>query len=92
MTPIVPTVHINGTSKTQLVADLEAAHKALKAARAALGNAMPLACDYWPQGKDAHGAAVAQMGARIERLLAIEREIATILRAVCEQRGGRHVA
>lgn len=89
---IVPTVHINGTSKTQLVADLEAAQKALDAAFAAMCGAMPNGRDYYPQGNEAHGNAMKQMRARLDKLIEIQTEITQIIEAVHEQKGGRHVA
>lgn len=55
---IVPTIHPNGTSREQLVAQLTAVTGHLEAARKALKNACPNGRDYYPQGPDAMEQAV----------------------------------
>jgi len=52
-----PTVHLNGTSKAELIENLEKANTALHDACSALAGTAPNARDYYPQGPDAYGKA-----------------------------------
>ena len=47
MTVIIPRIHLNGTSKGELLDQLKAADRALGAAEEALGRAAPNARDYY---------------------------------------------
>lgn len=51
---IAPTIHLNGTSASELVDTHEAAARALREALRALEGAAPNARDYYPQGPDAY--------------------------------------
>lgn len=54
MRPLLPpTIHLNGTSKDELLNQLEAVVSALEAALAALNAAAPNGRDYYPQGPEA---------------------------------------
>lgn len=50
---MIPTLHLNGTSRTELIKQLTDAGHALALAIDALGNASPHGRDYYPQGPDA---------------------------------------
>ena len=47
---LTPTVHFNGTSKDELLTQLEAVVNALDAALAAMSAAAPNGRDFYPQG------------------------------------------
>ena len=47
---MLPTIHLNGTSKRELLEQYSAARQALEAALTALSNAAPNGRDYYPQG------------------------------------------
>jgi hypothetical protein len=53
-TPIVPTIHLNGTSGQDLKAEYYAAYEAIEAAVEALAAATSNARDFYPQGADAY--------------------------------------
>jgi len=52
--PIVPTIHLNGTSGQDLKAEYYAAYEAIEAAVEALVAATSNARDFYPQGADAY--------------------------------------
>ncbi len=80
MTLIVPTVHLNGTSKQELLDQLCEAITALHAAGKALARACPNGRDYYVQSATAIGQALDQHEARMNKL----REIVTELEAIAE--------
>jgi hypothetical protein len=53
-TPIVPTIHLNGTSGQDLKAEYYAAFEAIEAAVEALAAATSNARDFYPQGADVY--------------------------------------
>jgi hypothetical protein len=53
-TPIVPTIHLNGTNGEELKAEYYAAFEAIEAAVEALAAATSNARDFYPQGADAY--------------------------------------
>lgn len=69
---VTPTVHLNGTSKEELVQGRIAVIEAAQALRDALQRAAPNARDYYPQGDDAYKLARA---AWTERQLMIDKLI-----------------
>lgn len=75
---MIPTVHLNGTSREALVAQLRQAGTALLAARHALENAAPHGRDYYPQGDEAIVQATAEHRSRLRRIDAIYEEIMMI--------------
>lgn len=71
MKPLVPpTIHMNGTSKDELLNQLVAVVSALDAALAAINAAAPNGRDYYPQGPEAFREAQAAFE---ERVLAVRR-------------------
>lgn len=84
MTLIHPTVHLNGTSKNELLQGYVEALRALRAAEAAIAKAGPHARDYYVQGDDAFRQAQAQ---HVHRLLAID-NITGELEAIAEKLAG----
>lgn len=72
---IHPTIHINGTSKNELLEQWNNAYGALIDARRALTNAAPNGRDYYPQGLSAITTAVAEHEARVFKIDSILNEI-----------------
>lgn len=71
MMPLLPpTIHLNGTSKDELLNQLEAVVSALDAALAAINAAAPNGRDFYPQGPEALTKAQAAFD---ERVLALRR-------------------
>ena len=71
----LPTIHLNGTSKEQLVAALCSASYALDNAYAKLKETAPNGRDYYPQGQDAMPRARKEHDDRMRRLDGIKDEI-----------------
>jgi len=83
-TPLaVPTVHLNGTSRRELLEQICTALTALQEAEAAVRRASPHGRDYYPQGEDAIGEALRQHTDRLLRLHAIYVELETIGERIC---------
>ena len=74
----LPTIHLNGTSKKNLIQALCQASHALDAAYGALKETSPNGRDYYPQGPEAFGQAVTEHCSRLSRLDAIKDEIDTL--------------
>lgn len=72
---IVPTLHSNGTSCSDLLGQMEHAGAALMAAIKALEAMAPNGRDYYPQGSTAHAQAVCEHAARVARVKATLDEI-----------------
>jgi len=71
MTPLLPpSIHLNGTSKQEMVEGLVAVSDAAFALLEAMKRAAPNARDYYPQGPDAYGLARTAWN---ERALQIEK-------------------
>jgi len=81
---IVPTVHLNGTSRDALVDQLRAAIEAIHAAESKLTAAAPHGRDYYPQGSDAIRVAQQEHAARLTKLQEIERELTQIALAIMD--------
>lgn len=71
----VPTIHLNGTSKQELLDQLIDAGQALRSAYVALCEAAPNARDYYPQGNGAYGAARDQHVERVRKIQAVIDEL-----------------
>lgn len=71
---MLPTVHLNGTSRAELVAQVETALLGLEVALDALQVAHPNGRDYYPQGEEAYGKAAHEHALRIERLHELKSE------------------
>jgi hypothetical protein len=72
---ILPTIHLNGSSKESLLDQLADAHLALIMAENTLSNCAPNARDYYPQGEDAFEAARQEFGNLTERLHGVRMEV-----------------
>jgi hypothetical protein len=71
----IPTVHLNGTSKDELLRQLFDAGSAVQAAMKALGEAAPNGRDYYPQGPSAFTVAQSEHLARMMRLQRVRDEL-----------------
>ena len=84
-----PTIHINGSPALRLIEDHATARDAIRAAIKALSDAGPNARDYYPQGPRAFEVAASEHTHRLERLLSVERELATIIDEIQRQDDAR---
>lgn len=75
---IAPCVHLNGTSKHELLVQLETAARAVSAAQNALDSATPNLRDYYPLGDDRYRQAIAEHQSRQQRLADVYRELREI--------------
>lgn len=75
---ILPTVHLNGTSKQELFDTYFEALDAIATARVALTKAYPNGRDYYPQGNTAIQQAMSQHADRLQRLETIYDELHAI--------------
>ena len=82
---MVPTVHLNGTSKSELRDQLSGVTQALDSTLQALMRAAPNGRDYYPQGPDALDAALAEHKGRVQMLRALMNEVVEIATKVEEQ-------
>lgn len=79
---IIPTIHLNGTSKQRLIDDLVEAGSAIQLAQKALAAAGPNGRDYYPQGPAAFTAAVDEHDSRLDRLRSVYKEIEALVLAI----------
>jgi hypothetical protein len=84
----VPTIHLNGTSKDDLLNALHNLASTLNVAGYEMEKVAPNGRDYYPQGPDAIREALAEHIDRAQRLKAIENEIDALYNAI-EEQGGR---
>ncbi len=82
---MIPTVHLNGTSKADLVKQYAEARLAVRNAIEALAAANPNARDYYPQGDRAYSAAAKQHARRIQLLAEVSEELSAIYLGIQEQ-------
>jgi hypothetical protein len=75
---ITPTIHMNGTSRRALLADLTGAIKAVNAAVDAVKKTCPHGRDYYPQGPNAIKEALRQHCARVSLLEKVIEELTTL--------------
>jgi hypothetical protein len=78
----IPTVHLNGTSREQLLEGLSDAIHAMHEAGRALAKAAPNARDYYVQGAGAINTALNQHEARMTKLREVIRELEQIVFAI----------
>jgi len=78
----IPTIHLNGTAREALEAQLEDANQALAAALEALQAAAPNGRDYYPQGPEAIALAAEQHAGRVRAVSAVRDEIQQIFEAL----------
>jgi hypothetical protein len=81
---MMPTVHLNGTSRDQLVEEIGAAVAALQAAVTAMVEAAPNARDYYVQGPDAYPAARREHESRLHRIADVIHELSTIYETIAQ--------
>lgn len=78
----VPTVHLNGTARSDLADGYIEALSALKSAKKCLQDAAPNGRDYYPQGGDAIGKAMKEHWDRLARVEAVISELEVLAEAV----------
>ena len=71
----LPTVHINGTSKKELMAGYRAQLDALEKALDSMRWNSPNGRDYYPQGPDAINEAAKEHAARMQKVQSVYDEI-----------------
>lgn len=76
-----PTIHLNGTSREELIRQYEVVSDAARALESALFGAYPNARDYYPQGPEAFSLAVKEHEARIASVGVILAEITALWEA-----------
>ena len=74
-----PIVHMNGTSRAELLKQYVAAYKAVGAAEDALSGTYPNGRDYYPSGPDAISAAMKEHHNRVMRLQTVKEELADLM-------------
>ena len=82
---IVPTVHLNGTSKDELLRQVLEADRAINVALSRLHDAAPNGRDYYPAGPGALKQATEEHRARIDRLVDIRTELLALYEAIDNQ-------
>lgn len=85
----IPQVHINGTSRLDLLGQMLAAARGLREAYALMAAAAPNQRDYYPMGPEAWEQAQAQHGARLTAVEGIRREYEELALAISDQGSGR---
>jgi hypothetical protein len=85
----VPTVHMNGTSKKELLEQYKNAFTAVTTAVTELCKSSPHARDYYTQKGDQYPVARKQHESRLKRLNSVAAELESIAVAIIEQ-GGRN--
>jgi hypothetical protein len=81
----IPTVHLNGTSREELLGQISNAMHAVREARDALMKATPNARDFYVQGDGAFKAAIAQHYLRLDALNGVLGELEAIGVAISDQ-------
>ena len=84
---MVPTVHLNGTDKNVLLEDISDAAAALRIAAEKLHEMSPNGRDYYPQGSNAIGKAIAEHTIRIKKVMDIYDELSVLFEAIDIQEG-----
>jgi hypothetical protein len=82
---VIPTVHLNGTSKEALLSQLSAAICALGKALESLAEASPHSRDYYIQEAGAFVRAEQEHAARISSVMVVRDELASIYAQVSSQ-------
>jgi hypothetical protein len=79
---VVPTVHLNGTSRKELQRQLRDAHEAIGTALDKLRMATPHGRDYYPQGDGAITLARRAHDARCAKLAEVQNELFAIWESI----------
>ena len=82
---IIPSVHLNGTSKDELLRQIENVVRVLGEAISALRQMAPNGRDYYPQGHRAVYQATDEHSDRIKRLRSVLDELESLYNAIDEQ-------
>jgi hypothetical protein len=82
---MIPTVHLNGTSKGNLLAELDTAVAALNGAYDALRQVTVHGRDYYVQGDAAYPQARTEMDRRLVKLAEVQAELIEMRAAVNKQ-------
>jgi hypothetical protein len=80
--PCIPSVHLNGTGKADLLKQWYGVAVAVSTAMDALAAASPHGRDYYPQGDDAIVAAAKEHRERMAKLAAMHKEAEEIYLAI----------
>jgi hypothetical protein len=81
----IPTVHLNGTSFTDLRDGYAAAYDAIDKAIDALVNAEHNGRDFYPQGPDAYSQARKERDQAFDQLRAAQEYVGQVLIGICDQ-------
>jgi hypothetical protein len=81
----IPSVHMNGTSKRELLDQYIAAIRALRNATEIMAKGGPHGRDYYVQGSDAINVAIAQHRVRLQKVNAVADELEAIALEVQSQ-------
>jgi hypothetical protein len=81
----IPTIHLNGTSFTDLRDGYAAAYDAIEEAMEALGKAELNGRDFYPQGPDAYYQARKERDAAFDQLRAAQQYVGEMLMGICDQ-------
>lgn len=81
----IPTIHLNGTSFTDLRDGYAAAYDAIEKAMEALAKAELNGRDFYPQGPDAYYQARKERDAAFDKLLAAQQYVGEMLMGICDQ-------
>jgi hypothetical protein len=81
----IPVVHMNGTSRAELLDQARKAHEAAENLRAALRAMTPHGRDYYPKGNQLINTALDQHHNRLIRVEAIQEEIEKIWEGIFKQ-------
>lgn len=81
---IVPTIHMNGTSRQHLLDEVCAAGSALMNAMEALAKAAPNGRDYYPQGPEAIKQAGIEHRERIAKVKEVYDEVQRLAEAIAD--------
>lgn len=84
MNLMIPSVHMNGTSRNELQGQLFNARKAIRTAIEALSAACPHDRDYYVQSPTAGPLARTQHRDRLRRLISVQSELEIILEGVID--------
>lgn len=83
---MVPTVHLNGTSRESLIRGLEKAYVAITQAIDAVCDAAPHGRDYYVQDLgDAYNRARDEHESRVRKLVEVRNEIEELVTGIAEQ-------
>ena len=79
---MVPTIHLNGTSRKSLMTALSEAHSAILNAIEAIAKTHPHGRDYYVQGPEVINIAIAQHRRRVKELHNVRSELISIMEAI----------